>query len=356
MDHIPVATTYDELQALHVIHEVFQSLDVLADDSDRAISIFLFCIEAILENAAHLQETCLHELNREVPDKMFVSQRGIWTRDILYLAIELAHCIRRESSQSATEANEWPQMMRFMKVKERADSRLLESLPSGESMQSILYASTQLNPTLNIVQNWKTINQLLFLLNAQVTSIAFSEEVLRIVRTESVTRCVNEGINPADRTFLRQFRLLHQIPELVGRELMKYVQRVADSDSEKRPPELVLAELERCNVFLRLMISSTIPLANELTPNSYYEIRSRLGITSGSQSRVIAQQILSPSTAKCIIDFAKRIEKQRTRSERSRILRHQTLRSLAKSSNKFKLGVIYTPCSLAMFLEVARCL
>ena len=331
MDHTPIAATYKELQALHVLDAFFQSLDTLAEDSDRLMAIGIFCIDLILENATHMHDACHQELSREQPDKRLVSQRGIWTRDILYLAVEIARCIRREALYSDSSERDWPQMNKFLKSKERVDSALLKSLPKGDAMQSILHASTQLDPVLNIVQNWKTINQLLFLLQAQISSVPFTDTTLAVGRTESAVRCVNEGISPTDKTFLRQFRLLHQIPELLGREFMRYINRFRTKERGKqRSAETVLVDLGRCNVFLRLMIEAAIPLANELTPNSYYEIRSRLGITSGSQSEVIAHQILSPSTTKYIIAKQIRSRKKCARSARSIIVSQQTGRELAE--------------------------
>jgi tryptophan 2,3-dioxygenase len=90
---------------------------------------------------------------------------------------------------------------------------------------------------------------------------------------------------------MMQFRLLHQIPEVLSFEAARLFKSAAEHIREKRK-DAAIADLRAANICLDHVVSSLHPLVELMYPSEYYKFRAHLGQTSGSHSNDLAKSVL----------------------------------------------------------------
>jgi tryptophan 2,3-dioxygenase len=106
-----------------------------------------------------------------------------------------------------------------------------------------------------------------------------------------ILRAGVHSVNTRSPSYMMQFRLLHQIPEVLAFELAglltSAVERVRDRSFGKATADLRLA-----NICLNHIVSALHPLIELMYPSEYYKFRAHLGQTSGSHSNDLAKTVL----------------------------------------------------------------
>lgn len=303
----PVATTYRELQSLSHVDALFSSISPDSTPWARAASIGGLGIALLLENLTILHRSCLVAIDslEDTPSLSFIAKRSIWCRDLLYLANRLAsHTLYCNSfapvlslrPSPADSLFSLPQVTFLIDTKKQVDlclhRKFTRQYHGQGATRSLVYAYDQFEPSLNIIQNWKTSNQLLSTLLAQLSSLPLPPDLKPSIASRSIEKCFDSLTIEGDTSLFQQFRLLHQVPELFASELIHDSQHMTTRVARGAAIDVVDA-IERYARFLHVMVASTVPIANEMTPSDYHAIRSRLGKTSGSQSDSLAKHVFS---------------------------------------------------------------
>jgi hypothetical protein len=84
-------------------------------------------------------------------------------------------------------------------------------------------------------------------------------------------------------TFFRQFRGLHQIPEILANEMNDHVEQ-AIRQLRQRELEEAAEHLDAALQFLDAMLACLPPIIDNLALSDYHSLRENLGLTSGSHS------------------------------------------------------------------------
>lgn len=119
-------------------------------------------------------------------------------------------------------------------------------------------------------------------------------------------------------TYLMQFRLLHQIPEVLGAEVGNLMQ-TAKGLLARGSDEEALIYMRLTRELLVLIVDCLWPLVENMYPSEYYKIRKHLGVTSGSKSRMLAERILKED----YLELAKIINERSTSGHGSPSLLHE---------------------------------
>lgn len=106
-----------------------------------------------------------------------------------------------------------------------------------------------------------------------------------------ILRAAVHAINTKSPTYMMQFRLLHQIPEILSFEAARLLESAAGRVSKKAFGDAA-ADLSLANVCLNQVVSSLHPLVELMYPSEYYKFRAHLGQTSGSHSNDLAKTVL----------------------------------------------------------------
>jgi hypothetical protein len=119
--------------------------------------------------------------------------------------------------------------------------------------------------------------------------------VLDVTIVDAHRRCVaaaSQGLDLQGDTYLNQFCLLHQLPELLTPLVLRSFD-IIETALDARDLSAALSAARLGGDVIRLIISSLWPLIELLYPAQYYAFRANLGATSGSSSAAIRGKLLT---------------------------------------------------------------
>ncbi len=148
----------------------------------------------------------------------------------------------------------------------------------------------------NMIHMCKVNFHLLRTLSGIVSSVSVPVEATSNEWIEALRDAANTPQLPGGGSYLQQFRLLHQIPELFCRRVVSIIEGYSAKKDLDVSVETARG-IRSCVSLTSLAIGCIRPLANELLPADYKKIRHYLGVTSGSESKIISKTLLRGTLA-----------------------------------------------------------
>lgn len=286
----PIADTYDRLQGLVFLQAARAPRDI-GNHKERAFIALSQCRALIHYNIAHLLIRIAEHLNSRVPHPIDgVSSHLRWIHSLAKLSLEISdticgitHCVNVDLlSASPTLADQ-----RLVAAFGVADEAMLsyEKRHSSNIVNAIGHHPIH-NGDASAVHYFKSSFHLLSLIQAVNTPAPTSE-----LLSEHLLDMMVHSLDTPRPSYLMQFRLLHQVPEILGAEVRAMMTDALEFVSTGDEHSL-LARLRIVQTLLTHMTNCLWPLLELMIPSEYYEIRRTLGVTSGSKSIVLAKGVL----------------------------------------------------------------
>jgi len=312
----PIATTYDDLQALPLLREAKRHGPATATAPEAVCITLAQCIEVLLLNNCDLFMRAAGDLSASRWSMCAAKMR--WARDfnrvLCILAGQLVQLIRMNRSHTIAFALEWsPSLDAFIRSIEELEVRLVGAvshvdrvLETGqperqfEILDLFLVCSHEMSMWSELLPGGEPANV----------------DELKTFGYELVRKAVFTPQLRGD-TFFMQFRACHQVPELLIWTANEFyllgIQHAHVGD---------MTDAAHCmlwgNELLDAAIIATSPVVGNLTINDYHRIRANLGVTSGSHSHAI-HVVLLTAVGSEIVDLLSNVLAQ---NESAGLLRH----------------------------------
>jgi hypothetical protein len=292
----PIAETYDELQGLPHIRKAWGGMGLPEDAGIRYLCSMLQSIELIALNEIDLCQ----RLERSILEENWndAGEQATWLSALSTIAVNIAKgCDAVGVENCSLHLTSPLRSLAMGSLMKQIDALERSALPvfdrHSQEFEDGVRTGGHSSSFATIVHRLK-----IFFRNVQTAS-----EILQHVRLPSSVESYSSAIVSAalesavrvlsirGETYFTQFRLLHQIPELVGLDGLAACDRLQASGAGNFR-ELIrdIAMLQEISELALLCLS---PLVTNLFPASYYKIRNNLGITSGSHSVTLSKQLFS---------------------------------------------------------------
>ncbi|MEM7474269.1 MAG: hypothetical protein AAF483_04695 [Planctomycetota bacterium] len=290
---IPVAESYDELQAIRQIDSIYRISREQGGEAE-VLCVLVACVDCIFLNISQIVDKNRKTLKAGRQGKQQdIAKRQLWVRELLELALHLTSEMQIQNfalrSSAVERAGFFPNSAFQLMIEsvEGYCQQFREEMSGGGFVRSAIDHTTQFDPDSNIIHMLKVNCHSLRCIFASLSNVAIPSG-FRDKEYESLLQQLVSCPSAYVDTFLQQFCLLHQIPELLSRIV---VDRVRDAlQVDRRDKEI--AAFGIAERLIRIAQSCLRPLVNELLPLDYADIRQHLGVTSGSHSKVIASVLL----------------------------------------------------------------
>lgn len=286
---------YRALQGVDHIESAFALLRARRPERglDRLPYLAVQCVELIYFNVAHLFDRM--SALPQTGEAFFLSSLRLlsWTDELLELAFGFARLVGalRGGNAEPREGFQSPAAIQFAQAYDRTQARLL-AIASAEPdrFREAIEIGGLSDPLALCIHNLKNIFHLNNVVSDKLAILADREALLR---SDELRRAVFEMEGDQD-SFLMQFRLLHQIPELCALFISETVSE-CETDLADRELFGVVEKLDAVNNVFLLVIQCNRPLRNLMLPSEYYRIRHYFGRTSGAQSVAVSKNLLGKS-------------------------------------------------------------
>ncbi|MEO0518710.1 MAG: hypothetical protein AAF171_15575 [Cyanobacteria bacterium P01_A01_bin.116] len=296
-----IAETYEELQSLHVLRNITEGRKKsLATASFKSFSrSILQAAEVALLNSASLIAHASGFIQAGDFDSALLHM--FWLRGFHRVLISLGQIAtpfsRRDSRHNVSNLyiKESPAFQNYLNQLKHFDISFREYIPlEHETLRTKVANSSLDDPIVQLVQLVRVCNH----------ESAIWEKQLNLLCVPFSIKCyedfvgineINEmvfGLTLEGNTFFTQFRALHQIPEILSLEMNAHIEK---SIISMQVGDLLAAHnyISRGNQLIPSIISCLYPIADYLTTSDYHNIRENLGVTSGSHSKNIRQDLFN---------------------------------------------------------------
>lgn len=286
----PIADTYDRLQGVPFLRAARLSRSE-TDIAARVLVALAQCSSLAYFNVAALFVRVRKQLEaRNINQQRVVAHDARWVSAILRMVHEIeltAAAVAPLSRIPISTDTESLGAQECMQELEKLEACMVDYYRDRKS-DFLLALEDQylLNATSVTLHELKSIQNILRRdgrgIHRRVPAKFLKEEILRLAV---------HSINTTSRTYLMQFRLFHQIPEVLAAEAVDLMD-LAVSELEARRFQEASVAVRWVNIILQHICNSLWPLINLMYPSEYYLIRSHLGQTSGSKSRNIGVMLI----------------------------------------------------------------
>lgn len=301
----PIADTYDRLQGLVFLRDARVRRTV--HDKRIRVYVALFQSRALaLHNVAGLIKATVREFRAN--GRIDVAAANLlWAYKILRLAYDHSYTCRSlvpsgRPSKALIEG-QCPAMSECEASLDLLQKEIAKELEyrRDEYTSAIRYGylTNSLSQIIHAIKNLSYILNCMYRLHLRVPKPNLLKyEALRIAA---------DSLQLNLFTYIGQFRLLHQVPELVSFEATKLVRSAAEN-IETGQICAAIEDLFLVNTVFPHITNALVPLIELLYPSEYYRIREHLGPTSGSHSVDLGRGLMRAE----YLAFAKAYRERRT--------------------------------------------
>lgn len=293
--HEPIATDYGQLQSLRFIDAAFATLSRRHRSLSRSPHVALQCIELAFFNLGELIDRSTRILqSRDDGTRQdgisIITFHSDWHRETLRVIEGLASLReqmqpRGASGPAATFAGSG--VLHYLEARKAYDPLVTRILTSRGGIADAFLHLSNLNPLARLQQDLKNAN--LMVGRATHAYAATDKDWGSTIDCAALRSAVYDGEIKLDRdTFISQFRLFHQIPELIGRHGNELIDE-AIAALQAGETDAAAERLQHVTAFNEIIVDCVYPLLFLLTPGQYHRIRDNLGQTSGSHSDVLVR-------------------------------------------------------------------
>ncbi|MEZ0542536.1 hypothetical protein [Fibrella arboris] len=282
-----IAESYTDLQALPDLERASKSYVTGKDSPWSLIKILLQSLEISIQNLNDLFERIIFDLNNNKLGKAVIKLG--WIKDINNLTMQISSLVNMLYGNSITESSQslstTSSQILLNSTYEDFDVAINGYLKRKSINLFKLLETKMLNNDLYIFFHYYRIishELVIWNENMQKYSIPINTNYDEFVGLSDITHAVDYPKLKGD-TFFKQFRGLHQIPELITYEVNNRIE-ISIVGMRNGRYEIAHNHLKVANNLLKITVQSLKPIVNNLSHNDYHKIRENLGLTSGSHS------------------------------------------------------------------------
>ncbi len=298
-----IAKTYDELHGIHALTLAYQK-NKPELPTERLIRTLLQCIELTYLNLTEICERQI-EIRRIKGWADSLPRRTThiaWHASLLRIAVYLASITNSKiNNHVKNDGTSWVSSSRqqYNNIFEKLSTLDIQDIESyKQKFHSAISTSTSLTPLAAFIHRTGEVLHLRSILSvrlAQITkNITTSNSDIFLNFNQLHDAFSKPKIASDQDTYYSQFKLMHQIPELIA---LDCIERINEIEFSRNSPISMISFLIEFQPLLRVIVDCLQPLIQLLAPLEYYRIRENLGATSGSQSKNLAQKLLKKDFA-----------------------------------------------------------
>ena len=301
-----VPDTYDRLHGIAFLRAARPAPQI--SDPRTRLYLALYQSQTVaLYNIANLFARCSRRLASHEKDRIdVVSHHLRWAFSIAKLAYDFAHAsqsIVSDVSSDMLVSKPCRAQLAALEALHDLDTALTSYISRNEAAVSASIEHDYLLSGASVLAHaFKSISYLLRTMNSAISKSP-REELLR----SDILRDGVQSLDSETDTYLMQFRLLHQIPEILSIEAVPLLED-ATLALKKNKTRNAAGRLSLVNICLAHIRNSLWPLIELMYPSEYYYVRVHLGRTSGSSSVELGHNLLRSAYvtfANQYVDWAK---------------------------------------------------
>ncbi len=293
IDDGPVPPHYNDLQGIGFLEAAFIGAEKPPSLDRHAVRTLLQSFDLLCMGCADLcRRQCGHSLPNQMPR---FHQHAAWHVAFLRYAVSLVeHALSYAAPENARVFARCgsTSFSEYFETHDAVSRGYLDYLHATPDALAKLPYGMLCNSDAGTIQHVKNIyllqQMLLSRLNALKLEPNFETHWDAEIDRSRLLAAFNAYTTKADSYFM-QFRVLHQVPELLARAVRSRVDALCRPSRSMGP---VLEHLIRIRDLYRLVTESTQSMLTLMTPSEYHQIRRNLGVTSGSTSSELKAQFL----------------------------------------------------------------
>ncbi|WP_131735994.1 hypothetical protein [Actinomadura roseirufa] len=284
-----IAEHYHALQSLSAVEAAREAMPVPPATGEALLVGLYQSAEIALYNLTDLLDRAAEHLGKRDVDRCVTQLH--WVRSFHRVLVRLSVDALRVSAGWDGEAPRWPvdttpAFAGFVPALRRFDTALSQLVELGElDVHATIAESSLENPEYGILHCARIANH-----DARVWSANLAKAVHpapgvepeRILATGHLLHAVHEHRLTGD-TYFTQFRALHQIPELLVREINDRLE-IATRSARSGDVAAAVEMLDGAAELYGSVEACLPPIVDNLSTHDYHQIRENLGLTSGSHS------------------------------------------------------------------------
>ncbi|HUA62662.1 MAG TPA: hypothetical protein VML19_28155 [Verrucomicrobiae bacterium] len=287
MSHGPIAVSYDELQGLPFLRKARPFDDISRASPESILRTVYQCADLVLFNLADLMGRAAAEVSAGRFGAAMVklawsrSFHGVLTK-LSLLPLGFAPVAPKGKTVSIADS---PALAEFLGSLRRFDSVLRGSIESGGidprqllRTKSLDDSSLQLIRLATICRHEATIWESHLNRSLLWTGVGYQQAIAPGLLRQAVYCSVLDVDN-----FLLQFRVMHQVQELLGEEVNDRLELAVRMLREGKVDAAADLTGEATRI-LDPILACLAPLVDNLAASDYHKIRTYLGLTSGGHS------------------------------------------------------------------------
>ncbi|MFD8386741.1 hypothetical protein ACFV2X_51065 [Streptomyces sp. NPDC059679] len=284
-----IAEHYYSLQSLGAIEATREVMRVEPATKEALLVGLYQSAEIALYNLADLLDRAGNHLGNHDIDQCVTNLH--WVRSFHRVLVRLSHDALRISGDWSGEAPRWPidttpGYGEFLPALQRFDKTLTQLVEEdGLDVRTTIAESSLESPGYGILHCARIANH-----DARVWSTNLSKAAHPapgvatdlLLASEHLRHAVHEHHLAGD-TYFTQFRALHQIPELLVREMNDRIE-IATRSARQGGIATAVELLDGVAELYAVIEACLPPIVDNLSTHDYHQIRENLGLTSGSHS------------------------------------------------------------------------
>lgn len=277
-----IAASYNELQGIKLVDEIFESVPGALCPAARHELISLYASDLILYSCVDILERSAKQLGAHAPSYFSIAQSTVWLVSLLSLA-ERLHLPYSPFHYASPQEAPSRSLMEFLDKFEAFDQLLAARIRQSTEQFKLSISGGAITDVVSILSNNIKLLPILVRRVAQRPASSFYIPDLNAAYQAQF------GYRLRGDTYFSQFRVLHQVPELLAREALRNIDEILAEQTQG--VESMLALLSQ----LRTIGDSVLPPSGCLSPSEYHRIRRYLGQTSGSDSDTLRRKLFGSS-------------------------------------------------------------
>lgn len=353
-DRGPIAETYAELQALHILRAAREHATLPKASTASLIRAIFQAAEIALLNITDLLERATTDCDHGAFDR--ASVKLTWVRGFQHVLSLLSQIPQRmpatpheTHSQFELKIHDSPTFSAYFAALKHFDQRLFAAISAQQLHALDVLAEQSLEGgAFNLLHNIRISNHESTIWERNLAHVVVPTtyaSYAALIMSDRLRDAVYDLQLTGD-TFFTQFRGLHQIPEILCEEINDRIEVSIHATREQHFPEAA-EQLAAANLLFPVVLDSMRVMVDSLALSDYHQIRENLGLTSGSHSlafhHYLFKDLYKQMAQQVIETISEQIDHTHQASTIDQALQHLTARRFDSLSN-WALYHILTEC------------
>lgn len=292
----PIPLTYYETHNIGALEKAEQAFTTTTASYEGSVRVVFQSMEIALHSLIDIYGSMLRDLKTQ--DIVSAARKAPMLKGFGSLAQEISRLpgLLGGNSGEAVQIislRESPTYQSFIDLKKEFD-QVFQTTFSEELLTHVLALGGVENPILTILNSISLSDHALRVADRNLQSLSLPIQISsyeEFISVPLIARAFQEPELNGD-TLLPQFKALHQIPELFGQEINQRLEKFIELSRSEDFPQQTYEALKLLHSSFDLfnpLIQSIRVLAENMTYSQFRLFRENLGVTSGSESRLVKQ-------------------------------------------------------------------